>query len=137
MSYFDKTIEEKLEQANEYFDVENNIRHYDWEFYETEGKKAGLNQAEREINLFCGANFAEVYDDEDFPISGYENFRPDYAIFEQALFVLENTARRKSSGGAGDIESEEYQEEERLHGVGLCPVSGRYLDLNGIQMTRG
>lgn len=138
MSYFDKTIDEKLTQADEYFGEENSIRHYDWEVNSTSEKKAGLNQAEREINLFCGANFEEVYGSEDFPISGFENFRPDYAMFEQALFILENTARRKTgTGGAMDIESEQYQEEERLHGVGLCPIAGRFLDLNGIQIDRG
>lgn len=138
MSYFDKTITEKLAQADAYYAVDNHIRHYDWDRITDNEKKAGLNQAEREVNLYLGCDLAETYDDQDFPISDWDNFRPDFAIFEHSLFILENTARTKSDGdGAQEIESEEYQEEERTSGVGMSPQATRYLQLNRIQLTRG
>lgn len=138
MSYFDKTIDEKLTQADTYYGAANHIRHFDWERNTEDERKAGLNQAEREVNLYLGMDLAENYSDEDFPISDFENFRPDYAIFEHALFILENTARtRASATSAQEIESEEYQEEERISGVTMSPQATRFLQLNRIQLQRG
>lgn len=139
MSYFDLTIDEKLEQADAFYAPTNSVRAYDWERNTTDERKAGLNQAEREVNLYLGINLEQSYSDTDFPIADMINFRPDYAIFEHALFILENTARTKadSDSGAQEIESTDYQEEERNHGVSLSPQAARYLQLNRIQLTRG
>lgn len=138
MSYFDKTITEKLAQADEYYGVANHIRHFDWGKNSDDEKKAGLSQAQREVDLYLGTNLEENYSDQDFPISDYDNFRPDYAIFEHALFILENTARTKTSAtGAQDIESEEYQEEERISGVTMSPQATRFMQMTRFQIDRG
>lgn len=138
MSYFDKTIAEKVTQADTYYGATSHIRHFDWERNTSDEKKAGLTQAQREIDLYLGISLSESYDDTDFPLSDFENFRPDYAIFEHALFILENTARTKTSGdGAQEIESEEYQQEERTSGVTISPQATRFLQLNRIQLERG
>lgn len=138
MSYFDKSISEKLEQADTFYGVTSHIRHYDWERNTDDEKKAGLTQAQREIDLYLGINLEESYDDQDFPIGDYENFRPDYAIFEHALFILENTARTAAGGsGAQPIESSSYQEEERTTGLGISPQATRYLQMNRMQIARG
>ena len=138
MSYFDKTITEKLAQADVYYAADNHIRHFDWDRNTDDEKKAGLNQAQREVDLYLGINLEENYSDQDFPLADWENFRPDYAIFEHSLFILENTARTKASGsGAQEIESEEYQEEERTSGVTMSPQAQRFLQLNRIQLARG
>lgn len=138
MSYFDKTIDEKLAQADAYYGAANHIRHFDWARNTENEQKAGLNQAQREVDLYLGINLEEDYSDQDFPLSDFENFRPDYAIFEHALFILENTARtRASATSAQEIESEEYQEEERISGVTMSPQATRFLQLNRIQLQRG
>ena len=138
MAYFDQDITEKLTQADTYYGAANHIRSIDWSKNTDDEQKAGLNQAQREVDLYLGINLEEDYSDQDFPISDFENFRPDYAIFEHALFILENTARTRASGsGAQEIESEEYQEEERNNGVTMAPQAARFLQLNRIQLQRG
>lgn len=138
MSYFDKTITEKLEQADSYYSADNHIRSVDWDRNTDDEKKAGLNQAQREVDLYLGCSLEQSYDDQDFPIYEWDSFRPDFAIFEHALFILENTARTRTSGaGAQEIESEQYQEEERTSGVPMSPQATRFLKLNRIQLARG
>ena len=136
--YFGITITEKLAIADAYFAVDNHIHAYDWVKYEDPEKKAALNQAEREINLYIGINLEERFDATSFPISGCENYRPDFAVFKHAYFILDNTARTRSSEtGVGDIESESYQEEERTQGVGVSPQAERFLRINRISLARG
>ena len=90
------------------------------------------------MNLYIGTNLEDNYDDTSWPADWNQNFRPDYAIFEQAFFILDNTARtRTSSAGAEQIESTMYQQQERTTGVGLSPQATRFLQLNRIQATRG
>lgn len=136
--YFGKTIAEKLTQADAYFAEDNHIRHFDWEKNTDGEKKAALNQAEREINLYVGVNLEDRYDATSFPITDYENYRPDYAVFEHAFFILDNTARTRSSEtGVADIESVDYQEEERTQGVPVSPQAERFLRINRLQVARG
>jgi hypothetical protein len=136
--YFGQTITEKLSQANDYYAVDNHIRAYDWAQFSDNEKKAALNQSEREVNLYLGIDLEENYSTIDWPADWNKNFRPDYAIFEQALFILDETARTNTStDGAQIIESEEYQEQERDVGVGLSPQATRFLSLNRIQLSRG
>lgn len=138
MSYFDKTLDEKVAQADDYYAVDNHISHFDWDKWSNDEHKAAVAQSEREINLYLGIDLLEVYGDEDFPIADWENFRPDFAIFEQAFFILDNTARtRTSASGPEAIESEQYQKEERTSGVGVSPQATRFLQLNRIQLERG
>jgi len=138
MSYFDLTIDGKLAQADAYYAADNHIRHMDWERNSSATQKAGLNQAEREVNLYLGTDLADIYGDDDFPVVGAENFRPDFAIFEHALFILENTARtHAANSGARDIESVDYQEEERTSGVTMSPQATRFLQLTRSQLDRG
>ena len=136
--YFGQLIAAKLVLADAYYAEDNDIRTYDWDKYSDNEKKAGLNQAEREVDLYLGISLEDEYSTQSWPITGFPNFRPDYAIFEHAYFILDNTARtRSSTTGVKDIESEEYQEEERDHGVGLSPQATRFLRLNRIQIDRG
>ena len=138
--YFGQTITEKLSQADDYFAAGNHIRYLDWGKYEDDEKKAGLLQAEREVNLYLGLNYSleDMYSETSFPISHCANFRPDYAVFEHALFILDNTARTNtSSTGFKMIESESYQEEERDTGVPLAPQASRFLQMNRIAIERG
>ena len=136
--YFGKTIDEKLALADIYYAESNHIRSFDWAEHGTNAQKASLNQAEREVNLYLGADMERDFSATSWPAEWNLNFRPDYAIFEHALFILENTARAKlATSGAEMIESEGYQEEERTSGVGLSPQATRFLQLNRIQIDRG
>ena len=136
--YFGITIAEKLTQADAYYGVANHIRSLDWGSYVENEQKAALLQAEREIDAHLGIALEENYSETSFPISEYSSYRPDYAIFEQALYLLNNTARqRTSSSGAELIESEQYQEQERTIGVGIAPEAMVFLRINRIQMERG
>ena len=136
--YFGQTITEKLSQADTYYGVANHIRNLDWNMYVDNEQKAALLQAEREIDSHLGIALEENYSNTDFPISEYSSYRPDYAVMEQALYLLTNTARqRTSSSGAELIESEQYQEDERTIGVGISPEAMVFLRVNKIQVERG
>lgn len=136
--YFGESITDKLALAELYFAVDNHIRALDWAEYTDNEKKAALNQSEREVNLYLGTDLEYNFSTTDFPVDWNKNFRPDFAIFENSLFILDNTARTKTStAGAEMIESEDYQEEERTTGVGLSPQATRFLQINRLQLDRG
>ena len=136
--YFGQDIDEKLAQANAYFDPSNGVVGYDWAQHTDTEKKGALNQAEREIDLYKGWDMEEAYSTTDFPISGCKNFRPDFAVFEHAFFILENTARTNTAtDGKVMIESEEYQKEEKQTGVTMSPQATRWLGSNRISIQRG
>lgn len=136
--YFGQDIATKLTQADAFFGVNSHIRTYDWAEYTDDEQKAALVQAERELDGHIGMSLEESYSETSFPIVEHSSYRPDYAVFEQALFLLDNTARsRGASGGVKAIESEEYQREERTTGVTIAPAASMYLRLARIQMERG
>ena len=136
--YFGQDIATKLSQAETYYDEANHLKAYDWAQYTDNEKKAALNQSEREINLYLGADLEETYSTTEFPQTWNPNFRPDYACFEQALFLLENTNRTATdTSGARLIETDEAQMQEESTGLGLAPQTTRYLQMNRIQISRG
>ena len=137
--YFGQDIDTKLAQADAYYAAASHISSVDWlEHNEEDARKAGLVQAEREIDMYLGTCLEDNYVETDFPTDYNKNFRPDYAVFEQALFILDNTARTRSNGsGMKMIESALYQEEERTTGVPISPQATRFLRLNRLQAVRG
>lgn len=138
MAYFGETLEEKYTQSNAYYGAESHIRSHDWAEETEADRKASLVQAEREINLYCGTDYERFYSNTDWPVDAQPNLRPDYAIFEHALFLLDETVRTKEgTDGPKDIESELYQEQEITKGVGISPQATRFLMLNRIQSERG
>lgn len=136
--YFGKTATEKLAIADTYFGINSHIRHYDWGGYSDDEQKAALIQSEREIDAHLGFTMEEEYSSTDWPIVDGSSFRPDYAVIEHAFFLLDNTARRRtSSTGAEMIESEQYQEQEKTTGINISPQALVFLKINRIQMERG
>lgn len=136
--YFGKTVDEKYALSNEYYSAESHIRHHDWTEETESDKKAALVQAEREINLYLGTNLERFNSDTDWPVDAHPNLRPDYAIFEQSLYILDETVRAKAgTDGPKQIESELYQEQEENSGVGMSPQAMRFLQLNRLQSARG
>jgi len=136
--YFGQALATRLTLADTYFGVNSHVQAYDWAKFSDDEKKAALVQAEREIDMFLGMELEDTYDTQSFPINGAPSFRPDYAVMEQAFFLLDNTARTAtSSTGAKMIESDDYQVEERTTGTGIAPRAMQYLRLNTIQIERG
>ena len=135
--YFGQTIAEKLVQADAYYD-ERSIYKHDWNKLSDGDKKLALLNSEDRVNAYLGINLEEMYDETDWPEDNNPNFRPDYAIFVDAYFILDNTATTKDgTDGVKRIESESYQEEERASGVPIAPDATRYLRMNRLQVCRG
>lgn len=136
--YFGETLETKYTLAETYFGVNSHIRSHDWANFTEDDKKAALIQSEREIDSYLAIVMDTCYDDINWPLDYRPNFRPDQAVFEQALYILDNTARTEdSSDGAAFIESASYQERERDDGVGVSPQAQRFLKLSRVQLDRG
>jgi len=122
--YFGLTPAEKLVIADAYYGEESHISHFDWENWSGGERKAGLVQAEREIDAWFGISLEQSFSETSFPVDGCPNYRPDNAVFEHAFFILDNTARTKTeSDGPEMIESAEYQEEEKNHGLNMAPMA--------------
>lgn len=136
--YFGQDLATKYALANTYYGVNSHILAHDWAKISEDDRKASLVQAEREVNLYLGTDLEIIYSETSFPVTCHPNFRPDYAVFEQAYFILDNTARTEAgTDGPKRIESIEYQEEERTSGVVMSPQACRYLRMNRMQICRG
>ena len=136
--YFGQDLATKYALANTYYGVNSHIMAHSWASETEDDRKAALVQAEREVDMYLGISLEDAYSEQSWPIEDSPNYRPDYAIFEQAWFILDNTVRKESgSDGAGFIESERYQEQERNTGVGLSPQAERFLRVNRCQISRG
>ena len=122
--YFGLTPAQKLVIADAYYASGNHISSLDWLNYSENDRTAGIIQAEREIDAWFGISLEQSFDETSFPIDGLPNYRPDYAVFEHAFFILDNTARTKTeSDGPEMIESEDYQQEEKNHGLNMAPMA--------------
>ena len=122
--YFGLTPAAKLVIADAYYASANHISSLDWLNYGDSERTAAIIQAEREIDAWFGISLEQSFDATSFPIDGLPNYRPDYAVFEHAFFILDNTARTKTeSDGPEMIESEGYQQEEKNHGLNMAPMA--------------
>ena len=138
--YFGQDIDTKLALADAYFLPTNHVQGHDWDVakYTNDERKGALNQAEREINLRIGLDLETSFSETDFPLSYDPNKRPDIACMEQALFLLDNTARTNTStDGRKRIESAEYQEQEKSTGVLISPEAERYLGIKRRKIVMG
>lgn len=126
---FTKTIDD----ADQYFYPSNHINSYDWRKYDSDTREAAFNQAKREIETILGAALSD-------PVDG-SYIRHDYALYEQALYILENTKRQEIDGqddviDMADSDKEKKEAPTRI-GVLLAPMAKRYLGLNMIKIIRG
>ena len=119
-----------ITEANTYYAETNHIRSNDWAKYETDERTGALAQAQREIEVFFNRDASD-------PASG-DRYRDDYAIFEQALFILDETVRtRGSTTGARIIETVDSEQRDKYHGVTLCPMAKRYIAIPAPRWVRG
>jgi hypothetical protein len=123
---YSKTITD----ADAYFAPTSHVRALDWANYTVAERTGALAQAKREIELFI---LRDVHDP-----SATDRFRDDYAIFEQAMFILDQTVRTiNSQNSAQMIETADTTERDRYHGVTLSPIAQKYLARQRLRISRG
>ena len=119
-----------ITDANTYYAATNHVRALDWANYSTEERTGALAQAKREIELFINRDVTDP--------SGIDRFRDDYAIFEQALFILDETIRTvNSQNSAQMIETVDSEQREQYYGVTLSPMAQKYLARQRLKVSRG
>ena len=119
-----------IDDANTYFASTSHVRSYDWLNYSTDERTAAITQAQREIELYLARDL-------DDP-AATDRYRDDYACFEQALFILDNTVRTaQSANSAQIIASPDDEERDKFYGVTLAPQARRFLGLHRIRTVRG
>jgi len=119
-----------IDDANAYFGAASHVRTYDWLNYSTAERTAALAQAEREIELFINRDLSDPADT--------DRFRDDYAVFEQALWLLDETVRTKQSENSAQlIETVDSEERDNYYGITLCPMAQKFLARQKIRIARG
>ena len=123
---YSKTITD----ANTYFSATNHVRALDWANYSTNERTGALAQSKRELELFIGRNVED-------PASS-DHFRDDYAIFEQAMYILDNTVRTVSSQNSAQmIDTPTTELRERDYGLTICPIAQKFLARQRLRISRG
>jgi len=116
--------------ANTYYAETNHIRSNDWANYGSNERIGALAQAQREIELFIAR-------DAEDPAST-DRYRDDYAIFEQALWILDETIRTTSSqNSAQKIDTVDSEYRDRFYGITLCPMAQKFLLRQRVRISRG
>ncbi len=133
-----------LSNANSYFNPKNHVKSAVWEGFGEPEREAGIAHAKRIVSRAIQVDVDEEVADMDITSDAY--YRPDYAVYEQALFMLANSqaipnaeqtaphwiandGTNQPSGvksGAEDIFS-------------LCPEAAQYLRRPGrqVELLRG
>lgn len=124
-----------LTNAETYFAPTNHIRSAAWARFEPEIKQAAISQAKRTLN-----RIAQVIDIEtDLDTDDYIN--PEYAIYEQALWMLQNEPMGNVDGtfpvvDAADPETESNS--RKAQDTVIAPEALRWLVRGGnISLSRG
>ena len=119
-----------ITDADVYFGETKHVKALDWDNYSTNEKTAALVQAQRELELFCNRDAQD-------PSTG-DRFRDDYAIFEQALYLLEETVRTTNSQNSAQIiETVDSEQRDKFYGLTICPIAQKYLARQRIKLARG
>jgi hypothetical protein len=124
-----------LTSAEAYFEQENHIHAASWARYNEQQKKAALAQAARILARACSVADVTAEFDTD------ESINPEYAIFEQALFMLQNLPMANSDDTMAVPEAADPQDpagarkpDARL----LAPEAIAWLTFDkGISLARG
>jgi hypothetical protein len=123
---YSKTITD----ANTYFGTSSHVKALDWANYQTTERTAALAQAQREIEVMLNR---DAYN----PSTG-DRYRDDYAIFEQALWLLEETVRTTNSQNSAQIiETVDSEQRDKTYGITICPQAMRFLQIQKVRISRG
>jgi hypothetical protein len=122
-----------VSDCDDYYKPNNHLNAYDWRSYDPDVQSAAFNQAQRELEVSLGGELTD-------PVTG-DTYNSWYALFEQTLYILMNTARQEVDGieNVIDIADEESENKKNpvRQGVLISPQAQRYLGVNRIKMSRG
>jgi len=115
-----------------YFLPNNHLKAYSFRQYNKDDKLAAFTQAVRELQVSQGRLMQDPDLDSDI-------YRDDYAVYEQVMYILDNTARQKASGMPMviDLTSTDDKQDTKRIGVLIAPEALRYMQINRIKMVRG
>ncbi len=119
--------------ADTYFKPNAHLLGRTWSEYKPEEKSAALAQAQQELELYTGRQMEDTN-------SGWTyGPRDDYAVFEQAVFMLQNLHRANMTGGqrAVKLPKEDAGKEPRQNDIGIAPMAQRWLGRHRIRAVRG
>lgn len=117
--------------CDQYFLPNNHLKAYSYRKYTEDEKTAAFTQAVRELQVSQGRAMEDPDDD--------DTYRDDYAVYEQTMYLLDNTSRQLEGGVPNVINltsSEDKQEVNRV-GVLIAPEALRYFAISRIKMVRG
>ena len=107
------------ENAEVYFRSDNHTKSQKWSSFNDTEKTAAIAQARRDITMMMDIT---LDDNEDDYIEG-DFIRNDYAVYEQALFSLQNTVSPNEEGSGPQYEQTEP--DARM----ISPIARRWLGL--------
>lgn len=106
--------------AETYFDVENHLRAALWKKFTETQKKAALAQARRMLERIIGDG--DIL--EDLEDTGNSTFpRPDYACYEQALWILQNMPMTNADETLAIPEATDPETEDRARKAQECVIA--------------
>ena len=117
-----------IDDATTYFDT--HVKKLDWDNFGTDEKTAALVQAQRELEARLNRDMVDPSDD--------DRYRDDYAVFEQALFLLEETVRTTNSQNSAQIiETVDSEQRDKYYGITICPQAMIFLAVQKLRISRG
>ena len=119
--------------ADQYFREGAHLRWKDWSAAGTKDREAALSQATRELELSVGRTMTEA-------ASGWASGpRDDYAVFEQALYLIEELPRMRGQGVSEvvDLGKRGDTKERNVRDIGIAPMAQRWLGGNRLRAVRG
>ena len=116
-----------------YFGINNDVRHWEYASFSDGLRTAAFNQAVRELESVLGRTLSDPTTTSDTVE------RVDYAIYEQALWTLENTTVTKGDDGGAvvDLAKDEQFDTIQRKELILAPKARRYLRMDFIKIARG
>ena len=122
---FTKTISD----CNDYYKPDNHVKANKWRAFDDVLRQAAFTQAQRDIKLYLNRTLED-------PSASQDVYRDDYAVFEQALYMLENGNIQKTAGASKAVKTGR-NEEQREDDNWLSPQALRFLYVNRMRIARG
>ena len=122
-----------ITNADAYFKPNAHLKGHTWSEFSQNDRKAALAQAQQELELYTGRQMVDPESDWTY------GARDDYAVFEQAIFMLENIHRRNAAGTvrAVKLPKKDAGREPRQDDIGIAPMAQRWLGMLRIRAVRG
>ena len=121
---FTKTIDD----CDSYYRPDNHIKANKWKSFDAELRKAAFTQAQRDVIVYLNRTL-------DNPQTN-DIYRDDYAIYEQALYMLEHGNIQKDAGSDGVVKigrNEQFKADDNW----LSPQALRYMAVSKVKVARG